>query len=224
MDYIHIYLFNLQQLAVCRLSLLLPVTNRMSYNDDYSMKVFVGSIDFKASEQEITEAFQQYGEIVNTVILRDKETQKSRGFGFITFKDKNSVEEAIRGMNNKLIRGRPIVVNYAEKKSASAGNKPQNSYGGGQGGQNQYYGQQQQQQQQNYYQGQAGYGGWGQQGYGWQQQGQPYWPQQYGSWNQQQAQNWGQQQGGNQAAGNGYQQSQQYSGNNSMSYNGSGGY
>ena len=156
--------------------------------DDVSLKVFVGSIDFNATEQDLEDAFRPYGEIVHVILLRDKDTQKSRGFGFITFKERHSVEAAIKGMNKQLIRGRPIVVNYAEKKSNNSG-------GGGGGasgssnpaGDQSNFGMQQsfgypygQQQQNAFYQGQQGFGAWNQQGYGW-----GYWPQQpYGNWGQ----------------------------------------
>ena len=210
--------------------------------DDVSFKVFVGSIDFNATEKDIEEAFRPYGEVVHVVLLRDKETQKSRGFGFVTFKEKYSVEAAIKGMNKQLLLGRPIVVNYAEKKSNTGGgsgggsgnaasNNPNNftsqqNYGYG-------FGQQQQQQQQHQnpyfqgYQGQQGYGGWNQQGYSWG----GYWPQQgYGNWGQgwnQQMQQYGQQgQQGQQQQGNnqGFPQNNQQGfpqnqGFNNTSYN-----
>ena len=206
--------------------------------DDVSLKVFVGSIDFNATEKDIEEAFKPYGEVMHVILLRDKETQKSRGFGFVTFKERYSVEAAIKGMNKQLILGRPVVVNYAEKKSAGSGgggggaaaaaggnaaaNNPgnfgsQQNYGYG-------YGQQQQGQQNPYfpgYQAQQGFGGWNQQGYNW-----GYWPQQgYGGWgqgwNQQMQQQYGQQaqqqSGQQQSQGDnqGFPQNQSFNNNNS---------
>ena len=216
--------------------------------DDVSLKVFVGSIDFNATEKDVEDAFKPYGEIVHVILLRDKETQKSRGFGFVTFKERHSVEAAIKGMHKQPILGRPIVVNYAEKKS--------NSNSGGAGNQNNFNsGMQQQQQQQlsgyggdaqqanQYFQGysaagQQGFAGWNQQGFaGWS----PYWQQQQQAWSQwwnQQQQQFPQQQGSNQAAGgfqgqgfqnfNGTQQpNQNFNGTNnfanSNNTNGSGG-
>jgi len=193
-------------------------------NDDYSMKVFVGSIDFNVTEKEIEDAFKPYGEVTNTIILRDRETNKSRGFGFVTFKNKESVKNAIDGMNQKAIRGRPIIVNFASKKSTSGGGavgatNKQNAYPDQQ---TQGYGAYAQQQQQYYNQ----YGGWNPASYAaaW-NQGQGYWPQAYGQWGQQ---GWGQQQAGSQAGmgSNGYP-NQQYGNQqyNNMNYGGnSGGY
>ena len=198
--------------------------------DDVSFKVFVGSIDFNATEKDIEEAFQPYGEVVHVVLLRDKETQKSRGFGFVTFKEKYSVEAAIKGMNKQLLLGRPIVVNYAEKKSntnsggasggANAASNIPNNFGSqqnfGYGFGQQQQGQQPQQQNPYFqgYQGQQGYGAWNQQGYGW-----GYWPQQgYGAWGQgwnQQMQQYGQQQ----QAQQGQQQQGQQSNNQGYSQN-----
>ncbi|XP_002128347.2 RNA-binding protein 3 [Ciona intestinalis] len=201
----------------------------MSFADDISHKIFVGSIDFKATEKDVEEAFSHIGEIEHIVLLKDKETQKSRGFGFITFKDKSSVELAISSMNHKIIMGRPIVVNYAEKKSGNSA-PMQDKFGGQQQSAGGYSGYQQMQPnympQQGYGQ-QQGYGNWNQAGYmGWEQQ-QQYWsqPQQpdYSNW-EQQAQAWAAQQ---QAQQGGYQQTEMYNGNNSgMNYgpnNGTGG-
>ena len=207
--------------------------------DDISHKVFVGSIDFNATEKDVEEAFQPYGEIVHVILLRDKETQKSRGFGFVTFKEKHSVEAAIKGMHRQPILGRPIVVNYAEKKSNSnnvAAAANQNYMGGAGTQQMQGFGANDGQQQQNqffagYAANQQGYPGWNQQGFGaWGS----YWQQQYGAWgpwwNQQMQ---GQQQpGSNQAASgafpyqnyNGMQPTQNYNGslnNTSNNTNGS---
>ena len=191
--------------------------------DDISFKVFVGSIDFNATEKDVEEAFKPYGEIVHVILLRDKETQKSRGFGFVTFKEKHSVEAAIKGMHRQPILGRPIVVNYAEKKSHTNSGANQNNVNSGAQQQMQTYGgsdsQQQQQQNQFFsgYAGQQGYAGWNQQGYGnWG----PYWQQGYGAWGQwwnqqmqgQQQQYTQQQQGTNQAAAGGFQSYQNFNG------------
>ena len=170
--------------------------------DDVSAKVFVGSIDFNATEKDIEEAFRPYGDVVHVVLLRDKETQKSRGFGFVTFKEKHSVEAAIKGMNKQLILGRPIVVNYAEKKSSS-GSSNNSSGANNPNNFNSQSGYGYDQQQANaYYQGYPGQqqGYWNQQNYGWG----PYWMQNYG---------WGQAQGWNpQMQQQQQQQQQQYMG------------
>ena len=151
--------------------------------DDVNLKVFVGSIDFNATEKDVEEAFQPYGEIVHVILLRDKETQKSRGFGFVTFKEKHSVEAAIKGMHKQPILGRPIVVNYAEKKSANGNAAPPSNFNQQQQVQGFANGLQQPNPYYQGYQAQQGYAAWNPQSYGgWGQ----YWPQQsYGQWAQQ---------------------------------------
>lgn len=152
--------------------------------EEVGAKIFVGSIDFNATEKDIEEAFRPFGDVIHVVLLRDRETQKSRGFGFVTFREKHSVEAAIKGMNKQLILGRPIVVNYAERKSSGGGGSGNtNSPGSASKAMNSQPGYGYNQQQANaYYQGypnQQGY--WNQQSYGWG----PYWMQ---NWSQ--AQGW----------------------------------
>ena len=194
--------------------------------DDVSLKVFVGSIDFNATEKDVEEAFKPYGEIVHVILLRDKDTQKSRGFGFVTFKERHSVEAAIKGMHKQPILGRPCVVNYAEKKSNSnagggANANTFNQQGPGFGGDSQ--------QPNPYYQGfpaQQQYGGWNDPNFNYQQ----YWQQQYGAWGhwwaqqmQQQQQQAGAQPGANYSATQNFNGNTNFNGNYPSNPSGGGG-
>ncbi len=77
-------------------------------------RIFVGNLPWSVGFDKLKELFGPYGEIEDAVVMSDKQTGKSRGFGFVTFKDESSVEKAVAEMNQKDIEGREIKVNVAE--------------------------------------------------------------------------------------------------------------
>ncbi|KAK2411424.1 glycine-rich RNA-binding protein 4, mitochondrial [Trifolium repens] len=102
-----------------------------------STKLFVGGIPFSTDEQGLREAFSRYGEVLDARIIVDRETGRSRGFGFITF---NSVEEAssaIQALDSQELHGRRVRVNYANERprgyGGGGGSYGNASYGGGGG-------------------------------------------------------------------------------------------
>lgn len=79
------------------------------------MKLFVGNLPNSTTEDELTTEFKEYGEIHSLRIITDRETGRSRGFGFIEMSD-NSARKAIEGLNNTDMNGRMISVNEAQEK------------------------------------------------------------------------------------------------------------
>ncbi|KAJ4962537.1 hypothetical protein NE237_022476 [Protea cynaroides] len=85
-------------------------------------------------------AFSQYGEIIESKIISDRETGRSRGFGFVTFRDEQSMRDAIEGMNGQDLDGRNITVNQAQTRGGGGGggggyrSGGGGGYGGGGGG------------------------------------------------------------------------------------------
>jgi RNA recognition motif-containing protein len=79
-----------------------------------SNKVFVGSLNWSTSVESLRSAFEKFGELEETKVITDRQTGRSRGFGFVTFKNSLNAEEAIREMNGKELDGRPIAVNLAK--------------------------------------------------------------------------------------------------------------
>jgi len=82
-------------------------------------RIFVGNLPWSVGFDKLKELFASYGEIEDAIVVTDKQTKKSRGFGFVTFKDSSSVEKAVAEMNAKNIEGREITVKEAtpsEKK------------------------------------------------------------------------------------------------------------
>jgi len=91
-------------------------------------KLFVGSLAWATDSSGLQTAFSRFGEIEEAIVISDRETGRSRGFGFVTFVDDSSVQTAISEMNGADLDGRPIVVNEAKEQA------PRGGGGGGGGG------------------------------------------------------------------------------------------
>ncbi len=77
--------------------------------------LYVGNLPWSATESSLTDAFRPYGEIISSRIITDKETGRSRGFGFVEVDDKD-VDAIISAMNGADMEGRQIVVNEAKPR------------------------------------------------------------------------------------------------------------
>jgi len=89
--------------------------------------IFVGNLDFNTGEDELRKLFEPYGQVDRVSILTDRETGRSRGFGFVEMVNADDGEKAIAGLNGTQVGGRKINVNEARPKAERAG-------GGGGGG------------------------------------------------------------------------------------------
>ena len=92
------------------------------------MKLYLGNLPFAASDDDIKEAFSAYGTIEDLFIPLDRETNRPRGFAFITLADDDLARKAIEEMDGADLMGRNLRVNEAEER------RPQQSRGGGGGG------------------------------------------------------------------------------------------
>ncbi|XP_051145258.1 glycine-rich RNA-binding protein GRP2A-like [Andrographis paniculata] len=93
---------------------------------DVEYRCFVGGLAWATTDQTLERAFSQYGKVIESKIINDRETGRSRGFGFVTFEDEQSMRDAIEGMNGQELDGRNITVNEAQSRG--------NGGGGGGGG------------------------------------------------------------------------------------------
>ena len=78
------------------------------------MKVYVGNLPFSIDDNGLKELFASYGEIEESIVIRDKFSGRSKGFGFVTFKKDESAKKAIEEMNDKESGGRKLKVNEAK--------------------------------------------------------------------------------------------------------------
>ena len=89
--------------------------------------IFVGNLSFNTNEDELRQAFEAYGQVDRVSIMTDRDTGRSRGFGFVEMNSSEDGEKAIAALNGAQIGGRTINVNEARPKAERAG-------GGGGGG------------------------------------------------------------------------------------------
>ncbi|XP_066371755.1 glycine-rich RNA-binding protein 2 [Miscanthus floridulus] len=98
---------------------------------DVEYRCFVGGLAWATNNESLEQAFASYGEILDSKIITDRETGRSRGFGFVTFSSEQSMLDAIEKMNGKELDGRNITVNQAQSRGGGGGG---GGYGGGGGG------------------------------------------------------------------------------------------
>jgi len=93
------------------------------------MKLYIGNLAFSMTEENLKKAFAEFGEIEEASLIVDKFSGRSKGFGFITFKDEESAKKAIAAMNDKELEGRNLKVN--EAKPREEGDRPRRNFDGG---------------------------------------------------------------------------------------------
>ena len=91
------------------------------------MRIYVGNLNYKATEQELRELFLSYGSVGEVLILKDRETQKPRGSGFVEMSVQLDAEFAIGQLNGAEFMGRELVVNEARPKE-NRGARKDNRY------------------------------------------------------------------------------------------------
>jgi RNA recognition motif-containing protein len=93
-----------------------------------NQRLFVGNLAFNTTEEDLRSAFEAHGTVVEAKIITDRESGRSRGFGFLTMGTDEEAQRAIEAMNGVEIDGRALRVNVAEEK------RPRTGGGGGGGG------------------------------------------------------------------------------------------
>ena len=80
------------------------------------MNIYVGNLSYGMSEDDLRQAFSAYGEVSSVKILMDRETGRSRGFGFVEMPNKSEADTAIAQLNGKDLGGRPLRINEARPR------------------------------------------------------------------------------------------------------------
>ena len=83
------------------------------------MNIYVANIPFKASDADLKELFEEYGEVSSAKIIMDRDTQRSRGFGFVEMPDDTAAKTAIENLNGYSFEGKELSVNEARPKTDS---------------------------------------------------------------------------------------------------------
>ena len=93
------------------------------------MKLYVGNLSFNTSNQDLSDLFGPFGTVQSANIVEDRETGRSRGFGFVEMSSKSEGEEAISSLNGKEVDGRSLTVNEAKPREDRGGSR--GGFGGG---------------------------------------------------------------------------------------------
>ncbi len=81
-----------------------------------STKLFVGSLPWSATDEDLQTAFAAHGNVISANVVTDKETRRSRGFGFVEFETEAEAAAAIQALNGTELKGRNIIVSEAKPK------------------------------------------------------------------------------------------------------------
>lgn len=107
-----------------------------------TVKLFIGNLSFKTNESALADLFTQAGEVLSARIITDRETGRSRGFGFVEMSNRDEADQAVNMFNNYMLDGRNIAVNEAKPRpeGGNGGGGGRGGYGGGGGGRGGYGG------------------------------------------------------------------------------------
>jgi RNA recognition motif-containing protein len=92
-------------------------------------KLYVGNLAYSVRDEDLNEAFSQFGAVTSAKVMMDRDTGRSKGFGFVEMGSDAEAQSAINGMNGQALSGRAIVVNEARPREPRPG-----GFGGGGGG------------------------------------------------------------------------------------------
>jgi len=97
------------------------------------LNIYVGNLPFSTTEDELQAMFAEHGEVARATVITDRETGRSRGFGFVEMPDDEAGRKAIEAINGMDMGGRPLTVNEARPREERGGGGG-GGYGGGGGG------------------------------------------------------------------------------------------
>ncbi|MFZ1529962.1 MAG: RNA-binding protein [Ferruginibacter sp.] len=87
------------------------------------MNIFVSNLSFNSTEETLAELFSPFGNVSSAKVITDRETGRSRGFGFVEMSSDDEAQKAIAGLNNKEVEGRPMSVSVAREKPRRENNR-----------------------------------------------------------------------------------------------------
>ncbi len=93
-----------------------------------SQKIYVGNLPYSASDADLQQNFSEFGDVVSATVMTDRDTGRSKGFGFVEMSSPAQAQAAIEGLNGQSVSGRALVVNLARPRDDSG---PRGGGGGG---------------------------------------------------------------------------------------------
>ncbi len=95
-----------------------------------AIRLFVGSLSYGVDDQQLKDFFSTVGQVTSANVINDRDSGRSKGFGFVEMSTDEEAREAIKQLNDKELDGRTVIVNEAKPKE----DRPRSSFGGGNGG------------------------------------------------------------------------------------------
>ncbi|KDP39332.1 hypothetical protein JCGZ_01089 [Jatropha curcas] len=96
-----------------------------------SSKLFIGGLSYGTDDQSLRDAFSSFGEVVTARVVTDRDTGRSRGFGFVDFSSEESASSALSAMDGQELQGRSVRVSYAQERTGPPRNNYSNFRGNG---------------------------------------------------------------------------------------------
>ena len=97
-------------------------------------KLFIGGLSWDTTDSSLSAAFETFGGITEAKVITDRESGRSRGFGFVTFEEESDASDAIAAMDGEMLDGRAVKVNEAQERQGGGGGGGRRGGGGGGGG------------------------------------------------------------------------------------------
>jgi cold-inducible RNA-binding protein len=88
-----------------------------------SMKLYVGNLPYETNDESLAQLFAPCGEVASATVVTDRDTGRSRGFGFVEMASKADAEKAIQDLNDKEVNGRNLVVNESRPREQNGGSR-----------------------------------------------------------------------------------------------------
>lgn len=98
------------------------------FGRSFALRIFVGNLSFESTDQDVEGAFALYGQVTSAQVIIDRDTGRSKGFGFVEMPNNQEATAAIGALNGKDLKGRPLTVNEARPRTEGGGG---NRGGGG---------------------------------------------------------------------------------------------
>lgn len=83
-----------------------------------SVNIYVGNLSFQTSNSQLEGLFAEYGEVMRAQVVTDRDTGRSRGFGFVEMSSREQADSAISALNGRDVEGRQLTVNHAKPRSS----------------------------------------------------------------------------------------------------------
>ncbi len=98
------------------------------------MNIYVSNLSFNTHDDELNEIFSAYGTVASAKVIMDRESGRSRGFGFVEMPNEDEGKEAMAALNNKEVEGRPMSVSVAKEREERTGGGSRGGYSNNRGG------------------------------------------------------------------------------------------